>query len=417
MGKYFRGEGSIFFNKKKGLWVWEKSIILPDGTKGRKSITAQRQDDLKVKVDRYLLTMGEATLPDNDITVSAWLDKWLNVFVKPSTKQKTYENYRERVRYVRKYIGNRKLKSIKSVELQNIFNELAISGGQDGQGLSAESVNIIRRYLKNAFNVAVQGGIIKVNPVSGTKGLKKEKSDIVALSEEQVRKFLEVAKNGDYIYYGAKYPKCIKHDKGTEYKIKCVYNLVNLGFATGMRIGELRGLAWDCVDFDRNMVTIRQQVVDSRDEGDMFDTPKTVNSNRKISVDKTVMDELKEFKKFQADYADMLGDKFNHEHNLVFTDAFGGVLASNNLRRRYFIKIRGAAGIPENFTIHGMRHTHATLLLKNGVNLKVVSERLGHSSVNVTLNIYAHVLESMEQTASTTWGEIMGDKNKVKKED
>lgn len=407
MSRNFRGEGSIYFDSSKGLWVWEKNKIYPNGQKLRKRLFAETQSELKIKVDRFLVTIGESGLHDKDVTVSEWLDKWLMVFVKPSTKQRTFENYRERISYVRKYIGDRQLRSIKTLQLQNIFNELAAFGGQKRQGLAAESINCLRRDLKTAFNVAIKNGIISFNPVDGTRRLKPKKNDKVALDEKQVRKFLEVAKKGDYIYYGATYPKCIKRNAGTEYMIANYYNLINLGFATGMRIGELRGLQWDCVNFGKNMITVKQQIVNSADEGDIIDTPKTTNSIRKITVDKAVMNELKNFKKAQAAYAGMLGDKFHHEHNLVFTDTFGGILSYTNFRRRYFVKIIAASGIPKNFTVHGMRHTHATLLLKHGVNLKVVSERLGHSSVNVTINNYAHVLETMEMTAAAAWGDIM----------
>ena len=119
---------------------------------------------------------------------------------------------------------------------------------------------------------------------------------------------------------------------------------------------------------------------------------------------------MKEFKAYQQNYADMLGDKFINEHNLCFTNIWGKPFSVSNFRRRYFVKMLQAAGIDSNFTIHSMRHTHATLLLKNNINAKVVSERLGHSSVNVTLNIYAHVLESMEQTAPNMWGQILQGK-------
>ena len=110
----------------------------------------------------------------------------------------------------------------------------------------------------------------------------------------------------------------------------------------------------------------------------------------------------------------MLGDKFNNENNLLFTNTFGGPVNVQNFKRRYYFKMLAAAGIKKGFNIHSMRHTHATLLLKHGVNPNVVANRLGHSNATVTLNIYAHVLENMEETAPNTWAQIMrGGENKT----
>ena len=139
----------------------------------------------------------------------------------------------------------------------------------------------------------------------------------------------------------------------------------------------------------------------------MYDDPKTYHSTRTIGIDKAVLDELREFKDYQNQYAELLGDRFLNEHNLIFTNTFGKPVSYTNFRKRCFLKMIAAAGISSRFTIHCMRHTHATLLLKAGVNISVVSKRLGHSSTTVTLNIYAHVLEEMEKTAADAWGKLL----------
>ena len=120
-----------------------------------------------------------------------------------------------------------------------------------------------------------------------------------------------------------------------------------------------------------------------------------------------MLQELKEFREYQKQYAVYLGNKFQNEHNLIFTNIFGKPVCYSNFRQRYFLKMIGTAGISEKFRIHCMRHTHATLLLKAGVNVNVVSKRLGHSNATVTLNIYAHVLEEMEKTAADAWGKLL----------
>ena len=417
MAKGFYGGGSIYYDDKNKIWTWAKMITLPSGERVRKKITRNKKTDLTHAVEEFLLTLEDKKVVGKQVSVATWIKKYLEIFVKPATKQRTYENYRERLAYCYPYIGKRSLDSVTTMDIQKMLNDLAEHGGLKKEGLSAETINCLRRQLRTAFGVACKNGLIAFNPVAGTTPLRRVKKEAIALSEEQVLKLLEVAKAGDYIYYGANNPKCIKCNAGTKYMIKNYFNLVNLAFATGMRIGELRGLTWSCVNFSQNLVTVKQQIIHTADKGEMIDEPKTLKSKRKIIVDKDVMNELRDFKYLQSAFAAELGDQFKNEEGFVFTNTFGSFIDVSNFRDRYFNKMLRVAGIPEGFTIHCMRHTHATLLLKNGVNLKVVSERLGHSSVNVTINTYAHVIDTMEQTASNTWGSILQSKENKLKED
>lgn len=403
------GEGSFFFDKCNQRWTWKGTYLL-NGTKKLKTLTAKRQVDLKRKVDKFKLDIESNVINFSNITVEKWISQWLDIIVKPSVKQRTYENYKERLGYFVDIYGKRQLRSLSSLEIQNFFNNLHINGGIKNQGIAVESVNCCRRYLKAAYAAAIKNKIVSDNPVEGTRPLRKVKNRIIVMTETDVIRFLDVAKKGDYIYSGVENPNYIKKNIATEYYVKEFYNLVNLALATGMRIGELRGLDWKSINFSKKYVHVKQQIIKTAETDNFFDEPKTLHSNRKISVDDNVLKSMKEFKAYQQNYADMLGDKFINEHNLCFTNIWGRPFSVSNFRRRYFVKMLHTAGIDSKFTIHSMRHTHATLLLKNNINVKVVSERLGHSSVNVTLNIYAHVLESMEQTAPNMWGQILQGK-------
>lgn len=403
------GEGSFFFDNCNQRWTWKGNYLL-NGTKKLKTLTAKRQVDLKRKVDKFKLDIESNIINFSNITVEKWISQWLDIIVKPSVKQRTYENYKERLGYFVDVYGKHQLKSLSSLEIQNFFNNLHLNGGIKNQGIAVESVNCCRRYLKAAYAAAIKNKIISDNPVEGTRPLRKVKNRIIVMNESEVIRFLDIAEKGDYIFSGVENPNYIKKNIATEYYIKEFYNLVNLALATGMRIGELRGLDWQCINFSKKYIHVKQQIIKTAETDNFFDEPKTLHSNRKISVDDSVLQSMKEFKSYQKNYANMLGDKFINEHNLCFTNIWGKSFSVSNFRRRYFVKMLQAAGIDSNFTIHSMRHTHATLLLKNNINAKVVSERLGHSSVNVTLNIYAHVLESMEQTAPNMWGQILQGK-------
>lgn len=403
------GEGSLFFDNTNKLWTWRGSYYI-NGEKKKKTLTAVRQVDLKRKIDKFKLELKDGLIVNFNMTVEKWINQWLDIIVKPSVKQRTYENYKERLGYFVDVYGKRQLRSLSSLEIQNFFNNLHLNGGIKNQGIAVESVNCCRRYLKAAYAAAIKNKIVSDNPVEGTRPLRKVKNRITVMTEIDVIRFLDIAKKGDYIYSGVENPNYIKKNIAAEYYVKEFYNLVNLALATGMRIGELRGLDWKSINFSKKYIHVKQQIIKTAETDNFFDEPKTLHSNRKISVDDNVLKSMKEFKAYQQNYADMLGDKFINEHNLCFTNIWGRPFSVSNFRRRYFVKMLNAAGIDSKFTIHSMRHTHATLLLKNNINVKVVSERLGHSSVNVTLNIYAHVLESMEQTAPNMWGQILQGK-------
>lgn len=410
MAKRIRGEGSIFFDNGKKLWTIVKTYELSSGEKKQKRITGKTEKALKANIEKFEKNFKESKESTTNITLEKWIAEWLDVYVKPPVlKQKTYENYRDRLAYLLPLLGKRRLNTITTKELQDVFKKLYAEGGAKKQGLAAHSVNRIRSYLKSALNDAIDNGLLTKNPANGTKPLKEAKADIVVMTETEVRRFLEIAKSGSYITFGVNNPNYLKHNIGTQYLQRNYYNFVNLALATGMRCGELRGLSWKCVDFNAGTIRVEEQIVTTNDYADMFDDPKTYHSVRTIVVDKTVLNELQEFKEYQKDYAVILGDKFLNAHDLIFTNTFGKPVCYSNFRKRYFFKMLGAAGISSKYTIHCMRHTHATLLLKAGVNVSVVSKRLGHSSTSVTLNIYAHVLNEMEKTASETWEKLLFD--------
>lgn len=400
------GEGSMYFSQSKNVWVWEGNYTI-NGVKKRKSFTARSRKELKDKFEKFKENYSKEILLLDKITLKEWIEKWLELFVKPTVKIKTYDNYKQRLQYAVESLGAIKLRDLTAIVLQEFFNDLLVNGGQNNQGLAPDSVRRIRTYLKITLDSAIKNNLMTENPIEGTKAPKKTKKKPVVLNEEQTTRFLEIVKSGRYIYHGIKNPKFLNRNEGTEYYIKSFYNLINLALASGMRIGELRGLSWFNVDFEKNVVSVKTQIIDTVDEDCIFDDPKPEKSVRSISIDSSTMKELLAFRDYQKQYADNLGDQYDNKHFLCFTNTFGKAFSVSNFRKRYFSKMVAAAEISEDYTIHCMRHTHATLLLKNGVSPKVVSERLGHSSVIVTLNIYAHVLEEMEQEAPSIWENIV----------
>lgn len=151
-------------------------------------------------------------------------------------------------------------------------------------------------------------------------------------------------------------------------------------------------------DFANACVFVKRSLAHVVGKGAVFQEPKTKGSRRRVLLLLEDIAALQEYRQWQWKYANELGDKFVW-HNLLFTSPFGSPISPTNFNRRYFKPLLKQCRIGEGFTFHGLRHTHATLLLQQGVNPKIVQERLGHSSIKVTMDVYSHVLPDMQKQA------------------
>jgi integrase len=172
-----------------------------------------------------------------------------------------------------------------------------------------------------------------------------------------------------------------------------------VALTTGMRPGEYLALRWPDVDLNAGTVTVRRALVRRKDGGWEFEEPKTDRGRRTIPLPPTVIASLAEHKRKQAEERLAKGPAYESQ-GLVFATSTGQPLDQINLSRRHFKPILKAAGLPSDFRVYDLRHSCATLLLAAGENPKVVSERLGHASITLTLDIYSHVLPSMQQQAA-----------------
>ena len=175
--------------------------------------------------------------------------------------------------------------------------------------------------------------------------------------------------------------------------------LLVLAICTGMRQGELLGLQWRDVDFDRGVVTVRRQLSESGVDGPELAELKTEKSRRSIALPASAVASLR-----------MHRERYGAEPlptALVFTADRGGPVHKRNLLRRWFYPLLKRAGLPK-VRFHDLRHTHASLLLAEGVHPKVVQERLGHSQVSVTLDVYSHVAPSLQVEAAAKVDALLG---------
>lgn len=166
--------------------------------------------------------------------------------------------------------------------------------------------------------------------------------------------------------------------------------------STGMRRGEALGLAWDAVDLDASRLAVRRALVNVAYKLE-FSEPKTEKSRRSVALDPGTVDALRAHRKAQAEERLALGPAW-HDHGLVFTREDGQPVHPDRASKLFDQHVN-TAGLPR-IRLHDLRHTHATLALQAGIHAKVVSERLGHSTIAMTLDTYSHAIPAMQEDAA-----------------
>lgn len=349
--------------RKRGENSWELRWYVgrgPDGKKRYKTKTVRspRKSDAQKELNRVLgeLSMGQYIEPSK-MTVAEYVREWLKS-TKGSVKPSTYDWYEMIMRiHIVPHLGHLLLSQLTPMHIQTAYRELKESGA------SASTINGCHRVLRAALNQAVRWELLHRNPTVGVDKPRKGRREMEVLTSEQVNKLLDAARS------------------------RSNYPLYLAAVTTGLREGELLGLRWQDLDLDRKTITITGTL--SRD-GEWIGSPKTKSSARTIPIPTELADELREMPR---------------SSELVFTTSTGQPINHANLHRQ-FKSLLKKAKLP-NIRFHDLRHTHATLLLQAGVHPKIVQERLGHSSISMTMDIYSHVFPHMQSQASDQISEIL----------
>ena len=391
MSRRSAGEGVIYQDKERGLWVYQVSYKDSEGMRKRKKFAAKTKHEAMEKGKEFLLQQSQGMdITKLDMTVGQWIAEWLPNYVKPRIRARTYEKYVSSFNnYIIPKLKLIKLKDLTASYLQKHFNSLLVNGRiKDGEGLSSSTVRAARCYFSMCIDDAVREGLVVRNVVRLTKSPKLLRREIIVLTKDQVTELIEIAKNINHGFMSVMMPE-----------------ILSFTAHTGLRQGEVFGLKWEDVDFQNSCIFVKRSLAHVIGQGAVFQEPKTKNSRRRVLLLPEDVKNLKEYQKWQRNYADELGDKFSW-HNLVFTSPFGEPISPTNFSRRYFKPLLEQCHIQKDFSFHGLRHTHATLLLQQGVNPKIVQERLGHSSIKVTMDTYSHVLPDMQRQAVDALQEI-----------
>jgi len=235
--------------------------------------------------------------------------------------------------------------------------------------------------LRKALADAVEDGLIRRNPAERAHPKPKDAPEMLTWTADELASFLA------FTAQDREFP------------------LFQLAAATGMRRGELLGLRWRDVDHDAARITVRQQYT-RQGRSLAFCPPKSPKSIRTVELDAGTAATLADERQAQAFDRRAWGDAYRSDLDLVFCHPDGSPLDPNVIGRR-FSRRRLAAGSLPAIGLHGLRHTHATLLLEDGVDVETVSERLGHDSIQTTLELYGHVTPRMRASAAARFGGLL----------
>ena len=373
--------------RKRGS-VWCYVIDLPRPASGARrqrwfgGFATRKQAQTALSAALGELGKGSYVEP-SAMTVGDFLQRWLDDYVQHNCAAKTAERYAEIVRnHVLPAISHVRLRELKPAHIQELYSHAKRAGRKDGKGgLSGRTVHHVHRVLTNAFNAGVKWQLLANNPVKAATPPRPERKEMVALSQPESLRLLEVLENSPL-----RFP-------------------VFLALTTGMRRGELLGLKWSDIDRDRGIVTVRRALKESR-SGLELQRPKTDRSARTIALPPIALDMLRSLRIVQAESIMRLGKAYC-DLGLVLAEPDGGFKRPDALSTNFAAFIRRHPELPK-VRFHDLRHTHASLLLQAGEHAKVVSERLGHSSVAFTLDTYGHLMPGMEEAAAAKLDGLFG---------
>lgn len=263
--------------------------------------------------------------------------------------------------------SNKRINEIKTIDIDYFYLD------KIDEGYSPAYIRHMHNLLRQAFGQAVKWELIKSNPAINAKPPKIRKTDKNIWNVNEVKNFLNLTKG---------------HSNSMAYL---------LAIFTGMRRGEILALSWSDIDFRNNKIHIKRSLAYVPRIGIIIKNTKTSASKRQISISEFVINELKKLQEKQVFQKEKMGHKYEDNH-LVITTEHGKPINPRNLLRQFYGLIEEAE-IPK-ISFHDLRHTHATIMMEQGENPKVVSERLGHSRVSVTLDLYSHVSDDLQKEAA-----------------
>lgn len=372
---------------KRGENIWYVRIFLGRDVNGKrksfnKTIHGTRKDAQKYLTAKLREKDLGVFIEPSAMSLDDFLNRWLEEVAQYKLRARTFETYEALLkRHVRNKLGAKKICDLQAFEIQKLYNEMK------KDGYSAKTIRHVHNVFSSALKQAIKWKMLMHNPCDICELPRLEKKEMKYLSPEETAKFLEVAKEDKF------------------------YIILLIAIETGMRPEEYFGLQWKDVDLHKKTLSVRRALVLRKGGGFIFTEPKTKQSRRSIPISQTVVELLKKHRKAQLEER-IANAKRYQDFDLVFASEIGTPIQHQNFTRRHFKPIRDKADVTK-IRLYDLRHTTATLLLSSGENPKVVSERLGHASIVLTLDTYSHVLPTMQKDATEKMEKLLFGNSKM----
>jgi integrase len=356
---------------------WYYVLDLGKDDKGIRKQKKKRGFKTKKEAEKALIETINAInkgsyIEPSKMTYQEYTEQWFGTKKHSICSQsvKVYENCL-RKRIIPK-LGQYRLSRVTTILIQSFIDSLK------EEGLSDSTIKKYLEIIRNSLEYAIDFNLLSTNPAIKVKLPKSNKKEMKVWSQEEANGFLKKAKDDP------------------------CFIVFQLALSTGMRQGEILGLRWKDINIEKGMLYIQQTL--SQDGKTFIAGAKTKSSIRAINLSSSTIKYLRERRINIAKDKLRYGPLYN-DNDLIGCTQHGTPLNPANIRRS-FNRIIKQADLPK-IRFHDLRHTHATLLLAQGVNVKVISERLGHSNIKVTLDTYSHVLPTMQEEVARKLDEIL----------
>lgn len=365
---------------KRGKNSW--SIVL---SLGRDPSTGKRQQqwvsvkgtrkDVEHKLAELLhqVETGGFVRPTK-LTVGQFLERWLKDYAKPSLTGRSFERYENIVKLILPLLGGLILTQLRPEHLQRLY------AAKLSEGLTCRTVRYYHTVLHKALQTALKWGLVSRNAADGVDVPRSRGPEMQTWTENEMARFLEAARNMPH------------------------YGLFYTALFTGMRRSELLALKWSDVDLLFGHISVSRSLHHLRDGSYVFSQPKSAKSKRSVALSPSTIAILRKHREKQGAERIMLGVPLTDD-SLVFSTIEGNPLRPETVSRAW-TRTAASAGV-KVIRFHDARHTHATILLKQGVHPKVVQERLGHATIGVTLDLYSHTVAGLQEAAAMRFDEAL----------
>lgn len=369
--KNAKGGGTI---RKRSDGRWEARYTLgidpKTGKQIQKSVYGKTQKEVRQKLTAITAEIDDGMYMDIPrLKTADWLNTWVTEYI-GNVKSSTRKSYQDHVRLnIIPYIGNVPLSKVTAAMIQQMYNEL-----QAEKELSPKTIKNVHGVLHRALEQAQKMGYIRSDPLAAVTLPRIERKQIKPLEDEELSAFL-------------------KEIRGNPYEL--VYFVTVF---TGLRQGEVLGLTWDCVNFEKQTLLINKQHGKKKGTREYCFSSLKNDRPRVIKAADGVMDALKKQQLRQQRWAARLKDGWDNPDNLVFTTETGRYLCNQTVYLAFKKIVRRLHLDATRF--HDLRHTYAVNSLKSGDDIKTVQENLGHQTAAFTLDVYAHATNSMKRESA-----------------